>query len=63
MEDIHNTKGELNKLLSTEEEMWTQLSRNCWLKSGNSDTSFFHEKVSKRHQRNTITWLLDFNGN
>ena len=63
MEDIHNTKGELNKLLSTKEEMWKQLSRNFWLKSRNSDTSFFHEKVSKRHQWNTITWLLDSNGN
>ena len=34
-----------------------------WLKSGDRNTSFFHEKASKRHQWNTITRLLDTNGN
>ena len=63
MEEIHDTKGELNRMLSAEEEMWKQRSRNCWLKSGDRNTSFFHEKASKRQQRNTITWLLDSNGN
>ena len=63
MEEIHDTKRELNKLPSAEEEMWKQRLRNCWLKSRDSNTSFFHEKASKRHQRNTITWILDSNGN
>ena len=63
MEEIHDIKGELNRMLFAEEEMWKQRLRNCWLKSGDSNTSFFHEKASKRHQRNTITWLLDSNGN
>ena len=62
MEEIHVTKVELNKLFLTEEEIWKQRSRNCWLQSGDSNTSFFHEKASKRHQRNTITRLLDSNG-
>ena len=63
MEEIHDTKRELNKLPSAEEEMWKQRLRNCWFKSGDSNTSFFHEKASKRHQWNTITRLLDSNGN
>ena len=63
MEEIHDTKGELNRMLSAKEEMWKQRLRNCWLKSRDSNTSFFHEKASKRHQRNTITRLLDSNGN
>ena len=63
MEEIHATKVELNKMLMAEEEMWKQWSRNFWLKSGDRNTSFFHEKASKRHQQNTITRLLDSNGN
>ena len=62
MEEIHATKVEPNKLLSAKEEMWKQRSRNCWLQSRDSNTSFFHEKASKRHQRNTITRLLDSSG-
>ena len=49
MEEIHDTKVELNKLLMVEEEMWKQRSRNCWLKSGDNNTSLFHEKALKRH--------------
>ena len=62
MEEINETKGELIRMLSAEEEMWKQRSRNCWLKSGDRNTAFFHEKASKRQQRNTITRLLDSNG-
>ena len=62
MAEIHATKVELNKLLSAEEVMWKQRSRNCWLQSGNRNTSFFHEKASKRHQQNTISRLKDANG-
>ena len=42
--------------------MWKQRSRNCWLQSGDKNTSFFHEKASRRQQRNTISRLLDSNG-
>ena len=62
MEEIHDTKGEINKLLLAEEVMWKQQTRNSWLKSGDSNTSFFHEKASKRYQRNIITRLLDSTG-
>ena len=62
MAEIHATKVELNKLLSAEEVMWKQRSRNCWLQSGDRNTSFFHKKASKRHQRNTISRLKDANG-
>ena len=63
MEEIHATKVEHSKMLMVEEEMWKQRSRNCWIKSGDRNTSFFHEKASKWHQHNTITRLLDFHGN
>ena len=45
MEEINETKGELIRMLSAEEEMWKQRSRNCWLKSGDRNTAFCHEKA------------------
>ena len=62
MEDIHKTKMELNNMTRAEEDMWHQRSRNCWLKSGDSNTSFFHTKASNRNQRNTISKITDSNG-
>lgn len=61
MEEIQVTKLELNKMLLVEEDMWQQRSRNCWLKAGDRNTSFFHTKASNRHQRNLITRIKDAN--
>lgn len=63
MERVHERKMELNKLLLEEEDMWNQRSRNCWLKSGDRNTSFFHTKASNRHKRNSIVKIMDSNGN
>lgn len=62
MEMMQETKLELNKLLLEEEDIWNQRSRNCWLKSGDHYTSFFHTKASNRHQRNAIVKIMDSNG-
>ena len=62
MDDIHKIKVELNKMLLAEEDTWNQRSRNCWLKSGDRNTSFFHSKASNRHQCNTILKIMDSNG-
>ena len=42
--------------------MWHQRSRNCWLKLGDRNTSFFHTKGSNRNQRNMISKIMDSNG-
>lgn len=63
MESVHKTKMELNKLLLEEEDIWNQRSRNCWLKLGDRNTSFFHTKASNRHKRNSIVKIMDSNGN
>ena len=59
MEEIHATKMELNRLMVVEEDMWYQRSRNCWLRSGERNTSFFHAKASNQHQRNAIHQIRD----
>lgn len=62
MEEIQNTKMELNKMLDIEEILWKQQSRNSWLKEGDRNTSFFHTKALNRHQRNSILGVKDNNG-
>ena len=62
MDEINEVKSELNRMLLVEEDMWHQRSRNCWLKAGDRNTSFFHTKASNRHQRNSISKIRGSNG-
>ena len=52
----------LNALLEKEEIFWHQRSRINWLREGDKNTRFFHDKASQRRQRNWITGLFDENG-
>lgn len=61
MEEIHNTKMELNRMLAVEEDILHQRSRNYWLGSGDHNPSFFHAKALNRHERNTILRIRDSN--
>ncbi|KAL5540880.1 hypothetical protein UlMin_043272 [Ulmus minor] len=42
-----------------EERYWKQRSKDMWLKCGDRNSNFFHQKASARKSKNTITGLLD----
>ncbi|KAL5572899.1 hypothetical protein UlMin_022496 [Ulmus minor] len=45
-----------------EERYWRQRSKDLWLKCGDSNSKFFHQKASARKSKNSISGLLDSNG-
>ncbi|KAI5662891.1 hypothetical protein M9H77_22214 [Catharanthus roseus] len=53
---------ELERLLFLEEECWKISSRANWLMEGNRNTTYFNQKASQRHRRNTIRSIKDSNG-
>ncbi|KAL5572799.1 hypothetical protein UlMin_022396 [Ulmus minor] len=52
----------LYALRYNEERYWRQRSKDMWLKYGDSNSKFFHQKASARKSKNSITGLLDLNG-
>ncbi|KAL5565698.1 hypothetical protein UlMin_028862 [Ulmus minor] len=46
-----------------EERYWRQRSKDSWLKCGDRNSKFFHRKASARKIKNSITGLVDINGN
>lgn len=55
--DLIDIKRHLNMDMEKEERYWEQLARVNWLKTGDRNTSFFHNYVSQRRCRNHI-WGL-----
>ena len=52
-------ESEINMLLEKEAKMWAQRSKIMWLKDGDRNTKFFHNKASQRQCHNYITKLHD----
>ncbi|KAL5545701.1 hypothetical protein UlMin_005388 [Ulmus minor] len=52
----------LDALRYKEERYWKQKSKDLWLKCGDKNSKFFHQKASARKSKNTITGLIDQNG-
>ena len=52
----------INLLQDRESRMWCQRSRVLWLSKGDSNTAFFHNKVTKRLRKNLIGGIRDGNG-
>ncbi|KAF3975410.1 hypothetical protein CMV_001341 [Castanea mollissima] len=58
-DQISETRRELNKLYTMEEDMWFQRAQSNWAKSGDKNTRYFHEKAFSRKKKNTILGLMD----
>jgi hypothetical protein len=52
----------MDELLHREEVMWMQRSRISWLREGDKNTSFFHNKASGRARKNKILKLKKEDG-
>ena len=60
--EIKRVRKEINEIQAREEMMWSQRSRNLWLKWGYRNTKFFHATASQRRRKNWIVGLQDLNG-
>ncbi|XP_075668948.1 uncharacterized protein LOC142638768 [Castanea sativa] len=54
---VKTLRAEVNDLLDKESQMWQQRSRALFLKCGDHNTSYFHNKASHRFRRNRIAGL------
>lgn len=61
-EYMQSIEQQLDQILKREETMWYQRSRALWLKDGDRNSFFFHQKASNRKKRNTINLLVDEDG-
>ncbi|KAL5550508.1 hypothetical protein UlMin_000684 [Ulmus minor] len=52
----------LDALRYMEERYWKQRSKDLWLKCGDKNSKFFHQEASARKAKNSITGLIDQNG-
>ena len=62
IQDMKNTRVELNCWHEKEDNMWYQRSRINWYHAGDRNTHFFHAKASARQKKNYIEGLLDSSG-
>jgi hypothetical protein len=60
--EIRQATDHMNELLYKEEMLWIQRSRITWIKEGDRNTRFFHQKAAWRARKNKIKKLKDNEG-
>jgi hypothetical protein len=60
--EIRRATDHMNELLYKEEMLWVQRSHITWLKEGDRNTKFFHQKAVWRARKNKIKKLKDDDG-
>lgn len=60
--EIIDVKLEPNWEMEKEELYWEQRARTNWLRDGDRNTAFSHNKISQRHRMNKIRGLKDSDG-
>lgn len=59
IQELRETRVNLNCWLDREDAMWKQQSRLSWFRNGDRNTRFFHAKASARFQKNLIEGVFD----
>jgi len=62
MSEIRRVEARLNDLVEIEEIWWAQRSRAVWLKHGDKNINFFHQKASQRKSRNWVDSICNDHG-
>ena len=61
--EINILRNEINELLDSEEIKWHQRSKVQWLGLGDRNTNYFHTRASNRRRKNTISCIMEKEGN
>lgn len=62
IQKLRENEMTMDNLLVLEESMWHQRSRVLWLKEGDRNSRFFHQKATQRKRRNTIEKMKNRDG-
>eukprot|EP00253_Pinus_taeda_P015524 PITA_15524 len=55
--------SQLNQILRDKEIKWRLKSRQLWLQEGDKNTAYFHKQATVRKLRNTVSTIMDNEGN